>query len=141
MDIAFDHIIMHQTINDIVCLVFCRTNNEGIRQEVPHVDKGIGTHPLVLPKILARVASMEGIDSDLELLAMAGCVHEPISMAVDVGKRQVIHELHDPMYWSTVFWTPSGLQLCGISQGTSLFQADLGRGFVSIRPIGQVSLS
>ena len=43
------------------------------------------------------------------------------------------------LYRSTVFWTPSGLKLCGISQGTSLFQSDLGRGFVAM-PANQPGL-
>ena len=36
------------------------------------------------------------------------------------------------MYRSTVFWTPSGLQLGCSSQGTPLLLSHLGRGFVSM---------
>jgi hypothetical protein len=43
---------------------------------------------------------------------------------------------YEPIFWvlyrSTVFWTPSGLKLCGISQDTLLFTSHLGRGLVSM---------
>jgi hypothetical protein len=38
------------------------------------------------------------------------------------------------LYRSTVFWTPSDLKLCGMSQGTSLLLSHLGRRFVSMPP-------
>ena len=36
------------------------------------------------------------------------------------------------LYRSTVFWTPSSLKLCSISQGTSLLMSYLGRCFISM---------
>ena len=36
------------------------------------------------------------------------------------------------VYRSTVFWTPLDLKLGGLSQGTSLLQSHLGRGFVAM---------
>jgi hypothetical protein len=38
------------------------------------------------------------------------------------------------LYRSTVFWTPAGLKLGCLSQGTPLLVSHLGRGFVSVPP-------
>jgi hypothetical protein len=50
---------MHQAINDIVCLVFSGANDEGMIEEVAHVDEGIGTDPSVMAKVFEGVARME----------------------------------------------------------------------------------
>src|SRR5262245_42069905 len=38
------------------------------------------------------------------------------------------------LYRSTVFWTPLGLKLCGLGQGTTLLLSHLGGCFISMPP-------
>ena len=45
MDITLDHLIMHQSINDVGRLVFRCTDDGMMPQEVAFIDKGIDTHP------------------------------------------------------------------------------------------------
>ena len=59
MDITFDHVVMPQAINDLVCLVFSSAHDEGMIEEVAHVDEGIGTDPSVMAKVVEGVARME----------------------------------------------------------------------------------
>jgi hypothetical protein len=94
MDITFDHIVMHEPINHIMGLVFSGANDEGIREEVPHVDEGIGTDAFVLAEVFEGVAGMERIHRDFKLLTIAGGMQEVIGLAVDLGERELIHELH-----------------------------------------------
>jgi hypothetical protein len=58
------------------------------------------------------------------------------SFKVIVGSMQhykeIFRHVEDAVYRSTVFWTPLGLKLGGISHGTSLLQSHLGRCFVSM---------
>ena len=89
MNIAFDHVVMHQPIDDIVRLMFRRANDEGIRQEVAHVDEGIGTDPLVLAKVFKGVAGMERIHGHFKLLAIAGGVQQAIGLAIDLGSAKL----------------------------------------------------
>jgi len=87
MNIAFDHIIVHQAINDIVGLMFGRANDERIRQEVAHINEGVGADSLVLAKVLKGIAGMEGIDGHFKLLAIAGGVEQAIGVTGDLRER------------------------------------------------------
>jgi hypothetical protein len=78
-----------------VGLVLGRANDEGIRQEVSHIDEGVGADTLVLAKVFKGIACMEGVDGDFEFLAITGGMHEAVWLAVDLGEFQLIHEVHD----------------------------------------------
>src|SRR5262245_45228667 len=95
MDITFDYIIMHQTINDIVRFMFGRANDHGIGEEMPHIDESIGTHTLILAKVFKGVAGMEGIHCHFEFLAITGSMERLPWLAIDLGQRQVVHKLDD----------------------------------------------
>ena len=71
MDVTFDHIITHHTIDNIVGFMLSGTNNQRIIEEVAHVDEGVGTDTFIGAKVLEGVIRMETIDCDLKLLTIA----------------------------------------------------------------------
>ena len=81
-----------------------------------------------LGRIIAVVVTVAHIDAREGLVAL---LHSYFADGVTRLRKLWVD---GGLYRSTVFWTPSGLKLCGISQGTSLLLSHLGRGFVSVPP-------
>jgi hypothetical protein len=84
VDIAFDHLVVHQAINDISGFAFSGADDRGMEMEVAFVNERVGTHATPVPKVLERVIGVERIHRDLELLAVAGGV-ETIVGAIEFG--------------------------------------------------------
>lgn len=70
VNVTFDHVVVHQSINHIVRLMFGDADDERERQKMTHVNKGVGTDALILAKVFEGVVGMERIDGDLKLLAI-----------------------------------------------------------------------
>ena len=70
---------------------------------------------------------------------LAGLLLESLEPEVDehvesAWPEEIARRLTELVYRSTVFWTPAGLKLGCLSQGTPLLVSHLGRGFVSVPP-------
>ena len=72
VDVAPDHVVVHQAVDDVGGFLLGRADHRGVEEEVPLVDERVGTHTLALPEILVRVIGVERIDAHLDLLAVAG---------------------------------------------------------------------
>lgn len=97
MDVAFDHIVAHQPVNDIGAFPVSRADHQGMPQEVALIHKRVGTDTLPLPKILERAAGMEGLATHLELLAIAGSMEPARLTPVAVGQFHRVHRLEYPV--------------------------------------------
>ena len=52
VDVAFHHVVAHETVNDIATLAFGRTENQGMPEQVTFIDERVGADPSALPKYL-----------------------------------------------------------------------------------------
>src|SRR6266478_5611904 len=86
VNVTLDHVVMHQAIDDIVCLMFGSTDDEGERQKMTHVNEGVGTDALILSKIFEGVIGMQRVNSHLKLLAITRGMQRLTGLAVDLGQ-------------------------------------------------------
>ncbi len=93
MDVAPDHVVVHQPINDVGGLFFRGADHRGMPHEIAHIDKCHHADALVLAQVLERIIGIEGIHSHFEFLSVTGCVEHIRVLPVDV--RQV-HPVHQP---------------------------------------------
>lgn len=66
MYVAFDNIIMHQTIDNISAFALCGAEYKGMPEQVPLINEGIGAH-----EILEGVIGIERIGADFKFLPVA----------------------------------------------------------------------
>ncbi len=59
MDITFDDIVVHETINDIGGFALSGANDVMMPEEVALIDEGVDADPRVLPKILKGIGRIE----------------------------------------------------------------------------------
>ena len=97
MDVAFDHVVAHQAVNDIGALAFGRAENQGVPEQVTFVHEGVGADPLALAKIFEGMVGVERIGSHLEFLAIARGMNFCFRSAINIGKVHRGHETGDPV--------------------------------------------
>ena len=59
MDIAFDDIVIHQTVDDIGAFTLGRTDHDRIPEQIPLVDEAIDAHPMTFTEIFERIIGVE----------------------------------------------------------------------------------
>src|SRR5208283_1127790 len=59
VDVAFDHVVTHEAINDICALAFRRTENQRMPEQVALIDEGVSADPLAFAKIFERMVGIE----------------------------------------------------------------------------------
>src|SRR4051812_12493314 len=92
VDVAFDHVVAHEAINDIGALAFRRAENQGMPEQAALIDEGVGADPLAFAKIFEGMVGIEGVGPHLELLAIAGGMNFTLRSATDVGQLYGGHE-------------------------------------------------
>ena len=74
MNVAFDDVVMHESINDIGGFAFGRADDVVMPQEVTLVDEGVGTNAGFLAEILKGVVGVERLHGYAVFLAVSGGV-------------------------------------------------------------------
>lgn len=91
MDITFNDIVVHQSVDDIGTFAISCAYHQRMPEEVALINKGIGADTLALPKILERPAGVEAVAAHLKFLAIAGGMKLTLSLAIEVGQLHRIH--------------------------------------------------
>ena len=95
MDIAFDDLVVHEEIDDVVRLAVGDTDDEGMRKKMPFVDHRAGTDSFLLAEVFERMAGVKAIDVHAPLLAVAGRMESVPFPPAGLWEPQPIHELQD----------------------------------------------
>ena len=101
VDVAFDHVVTHEAINDICALAFRRAENQGMPEQVALIDEGESADPLAFAKIFEGMVGIERVRPHLEFLTIAGGVNFIPRSAIDVGQLHGGHEARDPVVGGT----------------------------------------
>ena len=91
MDVALDHIIVHQPVDDIGTLAVGGADHQRMPQEMAFIDEGVSADALSLPEILERAAGVQAFSAHLEFLPVAGGMEGFCFPAVKVGQLHCVH--------------------------------------------------
>ena len=97
MEVAFDDVIVHQPVTDIVRIAFSRADDGVMPQEVSFVEEGIGTDTLVLADILEGVVGIQRVHGHAVFLAITRGMQSTGVAAIELGELRPVHELYDPV--------------------------------------------
>lgn len=68
MDIAFYHIVLHQTVNYIRAFPFCSAEHHRMPQKIALINETVYADALTLAEILEGIVRIECVAANLELL-------------------------------------------------------------------------
>lgn len=92
VDDRFDHVVVHEAVDDIGAVALGRAEDRGIPEEDLVADIVVGADALSLSEIFVRVAGVQGIDGDFELLAITGGVGLAGLVTIDLREFKAVHE-------------------------------------------------
>src|SRR5271167_1004432 len=72
MNIAPDHIVAHETIDDISTFTVGCAEHQGMPKQVSFIDECVGADTLALAKIFEGMIRVERVSPNLELLPVTG---------------------------------------------------------------------
>jgi hypothetical protein len=92
VDVALDHVVVHQAVDDVGTLALGGADDGRVEQQVPLVDEAVDADAFALAEVLERVVGVERVGANLELLAIAGGVEPVRGATIDLGQFEPVHE-------------------------------------------------
>ena len=62
VDVAFDHVVAHEAVNDIRALAFRRAENQRMPEQIALIDEGISADPLALAEVFEGMVGIERVE-------------------------------------------------------------------------------
>src|SRR5271156_1317861 len=97
MNVAFDHVVAHEAVNDICALAFRRAENQRMPEQVALIDESVSADALAFAKIFEGMVGVERVGPHLEFLAVAGGMNFIPRTTIYVGQLHGGHETRDPI--------------------------------------------
>ena len=85
MDVAFDHIIVHEAVNEIGTFPLWCAKHKRVPEKIAFINECIGRYALPFPKIFKGIIGIQGVRPNLEFLPITGCVQASLIFSVDVS--------------------------------------------------------
>ena len=71
VDIAPNHVVVHQPVYDVCTLTFPGAEDQRMKQKIAFVNEAVDAHALALTEIFKRVVGVERLGAHFKLLAIA----------------------------------------------------------------------
>ena len=91
MDIAFNHIVMHQAVDHIGAFTVGGADHQGMPEEITFIYEGIGTDALSLAEVFKWAAGVQAVAAHFKFLTVAGGMEPILCLTVKVRQFHCIH--------------------------------------------------
>lgn len=93
MDVALDHLVLHQPVDHVSCFTLGRTDYGAVEQGVTHIDERVEGDSFVFAKVFEGIVGVQGVNRDLHLAAITTGMPLVGVTLKSTGQLQFLHRV------------------------------------------------